>query len=376
MSFLTLKEKAFGLDISDLSLRIVQLKEKKNPFLNKKKGHFLELSSWGEEKIKPGIIIDGEIKDENILAEIIRKAVSNVKGKRIKTKNVVASLPEKKSFLQVIQMPKMEKKELELAIRFEAENYIPLSIEEVYLDFQTIPSFKKHSDQLSVLIAALPKKITDSYVSVLKKAGLVPRVLEIESQSIVRALVKNNVSPFPILIIDFGKSNTGFIIFSKNSLRFTSSISLGSRELDEAISQKFKISLKEAEKLKIKHGLLKKGKEGKKVFEVLEPFISNLIRQIKKHLNYYQTHAGSGSVLGGAKIEKIILCGEASNLKGFREKIFSVLKISTEFGNPWVNILPEPLNEVPQLPFKKSLGYVTALGLALRGVRGEDFLEI
>ena len=35
-------------------------------------------------------------------------------------------------------------------------------------------------------------------------------------------------------------------------------------------------------------------------------------------------------------------------------------------GNPWVNILPEPLKEVPELSYEKSLSYTAALGLALR----------
>lgn len=45
------------------------------------------------------------------------------------------------------------------------------------------------------------------------------------------------------------------------------------------------------------------------------------------------------------------------------------LKVPVELGNPWINILPKPLKEVPELPYEKSLGYTTALGLALRGTR-------
>ena len=55
LEFLTLKPEAFGLDISDLSLKIIKLK---------RKGKFFDLASFGEEEIKPGIIKEGEIKDE------------------------------------------------------------------------------------------------------------------------------------------------------------------------------------------------------------------------------------------------------------------------------------------------------------------------
>ena len=55
IKLLSLKPEAFGLDISDLSLRIAKLK---------KRGKFFRLVSWGEAKIKPGIVEQGEIKNE------------------------------------------------------------------------------------------------------------------------------------------------------------------------------------------------------------------------------------------------------------------------------------------------------------------------
>jgi type IV pilus assembly protein PilM len=107
-------------------------------------------------------------------------------------------LPEEKAFLQVIQLPKLEEKDLKAAVQFEAENYIPLPVEEVYLDYQVVPPVYNHLDHLDVLIAALPKRIIDPYLDSLKGAGLVPKVLEIESQAIVRALIKNEVSYSPV----------------------------------------------------------------------------------------------------------------------------------------------------------------------------------
>lgn len=178
---LSLEEEVFGLDMNDLSLKIVKLKKKRRGFV---------LTSFNEEKIAPSMIEDGVIKDEAALAKIIKSAYDTVKGKKLKTKYVVASLPEEKSFLQVIQMPKMNGEELKLAVPLEAENYIPMPIEEVYLDFQVICPIKNHFDNTEVLIVAMPKKIVDSYVSCFKKAGLTPIILEAESEAIARALVK------------------------------------------------------------------------------------------------------------------------------------------------------------------------------------------
>ena len=345
IELLSLKPEAFGLDISDLSLRIVKLR---------KRGKFFRLVSWGEAKIKPGIIEHGEIKNEDVLSGIIKQTLAKVKGERIKTKYLIASLPEKKAFLQMIEMPKMKEEELKTSVPFEAENYIPLSIEKVYLDFQIIP-YSNQADHLDILIAALPKRTVNPYVSCFRKAGLIPIALEVESQSIARAVVKNEISPFPLLIIDLGRSTTSFIIFSGYSPRFTSSIPISSQELTEAVSKTLKLSLNEAEKLKLKRGL-----KDEKTLKAMTPLLIDLMVQAKKCIDYH--HSNNGGV------KKILLCGNGANLKGLSDFISSELKITVEFANPWINILSPSLKEVPELPFKESLGYTTALGLALRGV--------
>jgi len=363
---LTLKPEMFGIDISDLSLKIVKLK---------KKGKYLSLSSFGEEKMPANIIKRGEIRDENTLAKVIKEALARVKGRKIKTKYVIASLPEEKAFLQVIQLPKMPKEDLKSAVIYEAENYIPLSIEEVYLDSQVVQPMVDHLDHFDVLIAALPKKTIDPYVSVLKSAGLKPVALEIESLSIARALVKNEISPSPVFLVDFGATRTSFIIFSGYSLRFTSSIPVSSCNLTEAMAKALQLTFAKAEELKIKYGVKRDGKDeqSQKIFEILKSYLAELVAQIKKCLDYYQAHSGHEHLPPNGKIVgKILLSGGGANLKGLPEFLSSELKIPVALANPWVNILPSPLKEVPQLPFEESLRYTTALGLALRAQKETD----
>jgi len=372
LEFLNLKPEAFGLDISDLSLKIAKLKKKKG---------ILSMASFGEAKIPPGIIEEGEIKDKKSLVEIIKESLKKVKGAKLKTNYVVASLPEEKAFLQVIQMPILKEEELKRAVYFEAENYIPLPVAEVYLDFQQVQPLYNHLDHLDILIAALSKKTIDPYMSCLKGAGLIPKALEIESLAIARSLIKNEVSPFPVLLIDFGATRTSFIIFSGYSPRFTSSIPVSSQKFTEAISRDLGVDLIEAEKLKIKYGLgekyrlkvegeIKKEIERGIIFEALIPPLTDLIAQIKIHLSYYHTHAHHEHLLPNSKeVEKIFLCGGGANLKGLTDFLSSELKIPVELGNPWINILPEPLKELPELSYEKSLSFTTALGLALREIR-------
>ena len=378
MDFLNLYPEAFGLDISDLSLKIVKLKSSKN-FWGQEERNF-ELACYGAFPIAPGIIEKGEIKNKEALAKTIKEALRKVKGEKLKTNYVIASLPEEKAFLEIIPMPKIEEKQLKKAVRFEAENYIPLPIETVYLDSQIVPPLKNSSNHLEVLIAALPKKIIDTYVSCLSMAGLTPLAMEIESQSISRALIKNETSANPLLLIDFGALRTGLIVFFGHSLQFTTSIPISSQKITEAISKNLKIDFKKAEKMKLRYGLetpkvvrLRGEKEGKfektitedkQIFEAIIPILTDLTEQIKKYMDYYQSHTKQHRLSSNGKtIEKILFCGGGANLNGLCRFLSDELKIPVVLGNPWINV-----SEKPPLPLNESLKYTTAIGLALRGI--------
>jgi len=361
MEFLSLKPKAFGLDISDLSLKFLMLK---------RKGKKFKVVSFGESQIEPGIIEQGEIKDEEKLAKIVKEAT-----KKVKTKYVIASLPEEKAFLQVIKMPMMSEEDLKSAIVFEAENYIPLPVNEVYLDCEIVPPVYNHLKHLDVLLAAIPKRTVDLYLRVLKKAGLKPIAFEIESLAIARALIKDQITSHSVLIIDLGATRTSFIIFAGRSVMFTTSIPVSGIHFTELIAKDLKVSFEEAEKLKITHGLeeglrIKLGEKTVlekikgKIFEALIPGLVDLVQQIKKYIDYYYTHAYlSGLPPEGKEIKKVIICGGGANLKGLKEFLELELQIPVEIGNPWVNI-----GKTKNFPPEKSLSFTTAIGVALRGV--------
>lgn len=370
--FLSLNPKAFGLDISDLSLKIINLE---------KKGKFFDLVSFGEEEIKPDIIKGGEIKDKEALAKIIKGAIKKVKGKKIDSKYVIVSLPEEKAFLQVIQLPKMPEEDIKSAIIYEAENYIPLPVEQVYFDYQIIKPLCDHLDHFDILLTALPRETINPYVDCLKLAGLKPKVLEIESLAIGRALIKNEITPVPILLIDLGATRTNFVVFSGDCVRFTSSIPVSSRGFTEIISKNLGVPFAEADSLKIKHGLgekihfkagdgIEKTVERGRIFEALIPALVDLVQQVKSYIDYYQTHASHEHLPPDSKIvPKILLCGGGANLKGLPELLSLELNMPVEFGNVWTNVLPEGRKETQKMPSENALAYATAIGLALRGIR-------
>ncbi len=346
----------FGLDISDFSLKFAKLKKRKNSS---------ELVSYGEEKIPKGIIENGQVKDGDGLARLINGGLEKSQGEKIKTNYVALSLPEERSFLDVIQIPLMEKEEIKTAVYHEIENHIPLKLDKVNFDFQKIPPLSKNQNYQEILMGAVPKAVVETYLKALEKSKLKPVFLEVESLSIVRSLIKKTTFRGSLLIIDFGGSRTSFINYLGKSLRFTSSFPLSSSDLTDSLSNKFKISFEDAEVLKIKEGL-----EGEReIKKVLVDALGGLVKQIKIHLNYYCSYERERQTLGERiEPEKILLCGNGANLKGLPGFLSSKLNIDVQIGDPLINILNKNSKSNLKMSSQKSLGYTTALGLALKNI--------
>lgn len=350
---------AFGLDISDFVLKIAFLKPTDGSFT---------LASFIETPIPEGIVQGGEIKKPDELLKILKNSITNIKGDRIKTKFVAATIPERKSFLRIIQLPKMSEEEIEKAIKFEVEANIPLSLNEAYFDWQILGKSQEKIDHQDILVAVVPKIVVDPYNNLIKNAGLLPKIFELESIATSRSIVPNLKTEKPILIINLGATQISFIIFSGEAPRFSSSINTPFRNhLTYYISQSMKISLEEAEKIKRSVGLDKTKYEGK-VFEALETPLNSLIEETKDYIDYYSSHAQHEHT-GPPKISKIILCGGDSNLTRIAPYLSEKLKIPAELGNPWVNISPEPLKETFLMSYEKSLAFTSCMGIALRAAQ-------
>lgn len=350
---LNLNPESFGLDINDSSLKIVKARRKFG---------LLRPVSFGERKLNPGIIVEGLIKDEDALAKEIKELANSTKGERLGTKYAVVSLPEEKSFFQVIQMPRMEKEELKSAIVFEAENYIPMPADRMYLDFCIVDPIVDHLDHLDVLIVATEKAMVDSYVSCVKKAGFLPVAFESEAQSVVRSLIKDETSPIPVAIADLGGDRTDLIVFAGRSIRFTCSIPISSKQITDEIAKQAGIATDQAEKIKTQQGI--SGQAEKPVTQVLE----KLSEEIKKYLDFYLTHDSHTHLHlpKDAGVEKVILSGGGAGLKGVDEFLKQKLGIPVEFGNPLINFSPKLKHiGLPELE-ARPLAFATAIGLALR----------
>jgi len=351
-----------GLDISDTSLKIIQLKRKGTKF---------GLDLFSEHKIPSGIVEGGIIQKPDELSKILKKAFEG-NNQSIPSRHIIAALPDENVFLKHIQIPKMLKAEVRNAILVEAERHIPIKIEQAYIDYAVLPLHPK-SQHMDVLFVAARQNVVDDYVKSIIDAGLIPVSIEPEVVAISRSTIKNGAVEKPVIIVEIGANRTRLISFVKNSIILTLAAPFSASEVTSTIAQALNIDTKEAIKLRWNDSLLKNEKYGKKLKEGLQPLIKNLAEIIEQYIVFLKERKGD-SRDHSLEIDKVILSGGGSRIPGI-EKILSIeLKLPVQMANPWVNVLPYPLKETPELSKEESVRFTTAIGLAISGV-DRDILE-
>lgn len=366
-----------GLDISDLSLRALQL----NKF-----GDSIKIQAVGKIDLARGLIEDGEIKNKAEVLRAIKTLLDKPGSGKISSREIVACLPDTKTFIKLIEVEKTPN-DFEEVIRSEMEKHIPLSLDEIYFDWQIIKDLP--AKQL-VLVGAAPKNIVDQYTALVDEAGLTLTALEIESVAICRSLLAEENYRFKgpsktnCGIIDIGAKRTSMTVYTGGAILFTMSIPISGEKITEEIARDLKIDIAQAEKAKIICGLDDSKAQGI-IRGILSGMINDLVAKIKEVIKYYQYHFP-----GYAPIERIQLCGGGANIEDIDGILSKALSLEVTVGNPLTNLneTPEKLSEILKEADKPSGDsakktaaakidsagpdsrptYATAVGLALRGI--------
>lgn len=339
---------AVGLDIGFSTIKVVSLLKDNNP---------PKLVSLGSiPSPTPGMLSDQDT-DLEAVAVTIKKLMEATK---IEEKEVIAALPESKVFTRVIDdLPYLSDAELASAIRYAAEEFIPMPLADVNLNWQILQrSNPKLKDARTVvLVIASPRNVVSKYVKVLNLAGLHPKVLETEIIAVARSLVGNNPFSPSTLIVQMGATTTDLAAVSKGLIWLTRSISTGGLALTRALAQQFSFELAQAEQYKKVYGLMEDQLEGK-VFEALKPICDIILGECKRVIQAFETKYPQNP------IKRVVLSGGGAKMPGFVVYLANSLGLEVQEADPWYLIAKEK-SFVSKLA-QDAPSYSVAVGLALR----------
>lgn len=337
-----------GLNIGFSSIKVVSLSHDK--------GQPALVSMGSIPSPVPGIISDADT-DLEAVATAIKKVLA---GAKIDTKDVITALPESKVFTRVIDdLPYLTDSELSSAINYAAEEFIPMTLADVNLNWQVLvrPEQKTKDAKTVVLVIATPKRVVAKYMKVLEMAGLRPTAVETELIAVTRALVGNDSASPSTLVIQFGASATDFAAISKGLIWLTRSISTGGLSLTRSLAQHFSFEINQAEQYKKVYGLVENQLQGK-VYEALKPIMDVIASEAKRVIQAFQTKYPS------VPIKRVVISGNAAKMPGLVIYLANTLGLEVQEADPWFSIIKDKaaVSQVTQ----DASSYTVAVGLALR----------
>jgi len=348
-----------GLDIGSHSIKLVEID-------HHKKG--MRLENFGLINLPPNAIVEGSIKEKDVVSSAIRNLYKNL---RVKNRNVATSISGFSVITKKIVLENIEGLELEEIIKIEAEQYIPFNINEVNIDFDLLPAIdesygvvennKEDSGGIEVMLVAAKKDIIDEYVSLLQVAGLNPGILDVDAFALLNAFeISNKEQNGCYALVNIGAKELCINIIKNNVPLFIRDSSYGGSQITTRIMSDFNVSFEEAEKIKLVGINVDKKKE--RLEKTFKSVVSDWVKETKRALDFV------ASTYPDETIEKIIVCGGSCRIPDFQRYLELETSIQVEELNPFEGlIIDEQKFDIKYLKHIAPQSGV-AVGLALRSV--------
>src|SRR3989338_10566084 len=156
-----MSDSIFCVDFGEYYLKVAQVDHKKK-ILEIKAAAFNEIpfnpyASSAEEVFK---------KSEELLVKLIADA-------SIKHQDVNIIIPDSQSYTRIFEMPLLTDKELLSAIKYQADQFIPIPIDKVSLDVHILHK-DKQNNKVDILLVAAPNTVIENVVQLAESASLLP----------------------------------------------------------------------------------------------------------------------------------------------------------------------------------------------------------
>ena len=353
-------QRVIGLDIGTHAVSATELRLGR--------GGQVTISRFGQVAIRPGAVKSGEVIDTAEVSAAIKRLW---REGGFTSKQVIVGVGNQRVVVRPTEMPAMEMEDLRSAVEFQAQELIPIPLDQVILDYQVLERFINHdgAEMLKVLIVAARRDMVSNVMSAVGDAGLEATLVDLVPFALLRSLV--DLSAFNELevadaygeaIISFGAGITTMVVHEFGIPRFIRTLGIGSHEITQAIADDLEVSLDEAEGLKRQVSIGIRGIEAvDRAAAAINSRLDPFIEEVKDSLEFHTSQASS------ARLGRVIVTGGGRRVPGLIERLESGLGCEVVVGAPFARFEMGRLNLTPdQLRVAEDLAAVS-LGLALAG---------
>jgi len=338
-----------GIDIGSHSAKAVLLNQGNDGY---------KLEAIASEPMPRGAIIDREIQDIDAVGNVIVKLKKKLSAS---ISQAACAVSGQTVITKIIYMDvNLNEQELASQIEIEADSLIPYPLDEVSLDFETLDVNESDPSKVNVLLSAARTESVEARVAALDTGGFEAKVVDVESYAVSRAYdlclaqLPDDAKDKTVAIVDVGAAMTLFSVTDAGKHIYSRDQIFGGEQYTRSIVSYYNKSFEEAEVAKVNNDL-----PPNYTFEVLAPFHTILVQQIRRAIQMFLTSSGK------EKIDYIVLSGGTASVEGVQQLLTDELGIHTVVANPFQNM--EVSANIDPATLERDAGkYVVASGLALR----------
>jgi type IV pilus assembly protein PilM len=299
-----------------------------------------ELLQVAREPLNPGIVVGGELRDPDALSAALKDFFAKHK---LPKRGVRLGIANNRIGVRTFEIVGIEdQKQLANAIRFRAQEVLPIPIDEAVLDYQILGEGVNAEGQPTrrVLLVVAYRELIDRYVDACKKAGVVLSGIDLESFALLRALQapQEGAGDDPsaaLVAVAIGHERSTFAVSDGRVCEFTRVLEWGGSALNVAIARALNAAPSEVDHVKhsltLTDGPVPEGltaEQAKKAVDAVRKAIQTFVRELVSSLQYYQNQPGS---LG---IGEIVLSGGTAHLPGLAAELEGLIGVRVRVGDP------------------------------------------
>ncbi len=309
----------FALDIGTNAVRVVQL--------SASGADSWSLQHYGYVPVDEKTSASDSPESRRRLGEIIMTAIGQ---SGIKEKNVAIGLPSNKTFTTVIDVPMMGEAELRSTIKYQVDQYIPMSVDEAKVDWALLGQSLHDAKQQEVLLASTANAYAEERLEFIESLGLNVIAAEPDPIAMIRSLLPGGIKDAR-LIIDVGEQSTDLAITFGDTPRLVRTIPTGIRSLIKAAVQNLNVQDDQARQFILKFGLAPDRLEGQ-VYRAIESTLDGFAAELVKSIKFFQTRYPNTPVGG------ILLSGFGAVVPQFGDYVTAKTGVPSSIANPWQKV--------------------------------------
>jgi type IV pilus assembly protein PilM len=340
------KIEPIALDIGSTFIKLVKLKGSNRNY---------QLQKFGMVPLPPEVIVEGAVMDAGRVVEAIKELLN---AQKVTTKEAVISVSGSSVIIKRVSVADMTDEELAESIKWEAEQYIPFAIDDVNVDFQKLGSGAAEG-QADVLLVAVKKDKINDYVNLVKEAGLLPVVMDVDAFALANMYELNYDMELGITaLLNIGASVMNINILKDGTSIFTRDISVGGNRYTEALQRDFGLTYEDAEK--VKRGEAVANVDQEQLTSVMSSVTDDIVTETQRSFEFFRSTTSSD------KVSRVIVSGGCARIGNFTTVLSERLEIPTEVANPFKNIKIDTKRFDPALIAESAPLSAVAVGLAIR----------